>query len=381
MSEVFKKRFPGGDLFFIQRGRRQVKARLQEWGRVQASPGPMADRRHFRHLLAKAPADALMNCGMHLDLLRRIKPDLFVTEFFPLGNEECRHSLIPPLVQAFRQGALLWAVAGYPLLTGASHGWREKILGLYQRIIIFSPPSEKEYMARQLPFSVRRAYLDFFDRHASKITFAGYLLPQQNVIRQDEGGPVARPSIPRGACKVAVLRGGGAVYPKVIAQAIRASELLGNEYFWTGVAGPSTTLQEWRYFTKLAAQKKTHNLLLMRAVRDYEGLIAQSDVCVSLASYHTSVMLLKYHKKSVVVPFAGYGDKSIQEQLARAALLKERIGAEIIPIQALTAAHLKSAVQKAAASPPQGRPLLKAEFGGREFFDKVLVQQLNHAKP
>ena len=86
-----------------------------------------------------------------MDIVTGERPDLFITEFFPLGREECRHELIPSLVKASAQGAALWAVAGYPLLTGTNNEWRQKIFKLYQQIIIFSPSLEKELIADSFP--------------------------------------------------------------------------------------------------------------------------------------------------------------------------------------------------------------------------------------
>src|SRR5262249_32954720 len=148
------------------------------------------------------------------------RPDLLMTEFFPLGREECRHEIVPALVKASAQGAAIWSVVGYPLLTGGDHHWRRKILDLYQRIFIFSPALEKEFFLRSIPQEdQRRAYLDFFDDNAQKITFAGYLLPRQTVVLDDEDVNRPKPPVPRGACRVAVLRGGGAYFPKVIVEA------------------------------------------------------------------------------------------------------------------------------------------------------------------
>ena len=192
-----------------------------------------------------------------VDIVTRERPDLFITEFFPLGREECRHELIPSLVKASAQGAALWAVAGYPLLTGEDNDWRDKILKLYQQIIIFSPSLEKELIADSFTRAKdRQRYLDFFERHAQKIIFAGYLLPRQEVVRDDEDKNLSKPPVPKGACRVAVLRGGGAYFPKIIAQAIRASDLLGKEYYLTVVAGPATTPQEWDFFATLVGKKK-----------------------------------------------------------------------------------------------------------------------------
>lgn len=371
---VFKKRVPGGSLFFIQAGVPQPQACLDQIGQVYSLPVAFVDRHNFREP-ACAAASVLDKRGRAcLDIITRQRPELFITEFFPLGREESRHELIPALVQASGQGAALWAVAGYPLLTGKNNEWRRKILKLYQRIIIFSPPWEKELIARSFARAQeRREYLNFFEENAKKIIFAGYFLPQQEVVSDDEDKNLARPPVTKGACRVAVLRGGGAVYPKLIAQAIRASDFLGKEYYLTVVAGPATTAQEWYFFNTLLGKKKVNNLVLLRAVGNYEGLIKQSDVCVSLAGYHTSVMLLKYLKKAVVIPFEGYGSMSIHEQPARAVLLKEMIGADILSIQELTADILTRAVKKAATGQKVRSKIPKAWFSGGDVLDKALT--------
>jgi predicted glycosyltransferase len=373
VGEVFKQRFPKGDLFFIQAGVPQPRARINELGRVYSLPEAFMDRRHFKEPIRGAGVNTDERGGICGKIVGRERPDLFITEFFPLGREECRHELIPSLIKASRQGSALWAVAGYPLLTGADDQWREKIFKLYQKIIIFSPPVEEKYIAEAIPLAgQRRKYLEFFKRHAKKIVFAGYLLPRQEVVRGDEAD-LHKPPVPRGACRVAVLRGGGAVYPKVIAQAIRASDILGTEYYLTVVAGPSTTAKEWAFFRALAGKKKVNNLALHRAVGHYEGLIKSSDVCVSLASYHTSLMLLKHRKKAVLVPFEGYGSKSVHEQPARSVMLKETIGARILSIQDMTANALAKVIKETAASGQVSAPVPEKWFMGAKVLDKALT--------
>ena len=307
IGEVFKKRFPQGNLFFIQAGIEQTKSKIDQLGRVYLLPKAFLDRRNFRKPIQAAGADASERGQACADIITREKPDLFITELFPLGREESRHELIPALIKASRQGAALWAVAGYPLLTGINNGWREKILKLYQRIIILSPPAEKELIADSfIQTDHRRSYLDFFERNKKKTAFAGYLLPQQKVVRDDEDGNTLKPLVPKNVCRVTVVRGGGAFYPKIVAEAIRASDLLGKGYYLTVVAGPATTPQEWLLFSTLVGKKKVNNLILRRSVGNYEELIVKSEVCVSVASYHSAVMLLKHHKKAVVIPFEGY---------------------------------------------------------------------------
>jgi len=373
VGEVFKARFPRGDLFFIEAGIQQSKARIDRLGKVYPLPGAFVSRQNFREPVRGAGAGAGERGQACLDIVTRQRPDLFITEFFPLGWEECRYELIPSLVKASSQDTAVWAVAGHPLLTGTDHGWRDKILEFYQKIIIFSPVLEKELIAGSFPLARdRQRYLNFFEKNARKIIFAGYLLPRQEVACDDEDKDLFKFSVPRGVCRVAVVRGGGAFYPKVIAQAIRASDLLGKEYCLTVVAGPSTTPQEWGLFSTLAAKKKVNNLVLRRSVGDYEGLIKESDVCVSMAGYNTAVMLLKHRKRTVVIPFEGYGTMSFHEQPARAVLLKEMIGARVLSIQGLTAGALAAAIKGAARKGVRSR--IPGEwFTGRDVLDKALA--------
>ena len=373
VAEVFKKRFPQGNFFFIQAGVHQPKAKLDQLGMVYSLPGAVVGRRNFR-VIQEPGADVDERSQVCTDIVTRQRPDLFITEFFPLGREECRYELIRPLVKVSAQGARLWAVAGYPLLTGNDNGWREIVFKLYQKIIILSPPLEKKFIADSFTYeNDRKRYLDFLERHERKIIFAGYLSPRQEVVSDDEYAKLPKPPIPPGACRVAVIRGGGAYFPKVIAEAIRASDLLGKEYYLTVVAGPSTTNQEWYFFNSLVGKKKINNLVLHRALGDYEGLIQKSDVCVSVASYHTSVMLLKHRKKAVLIPFEGCGPQTMHEQPARAAMLKEIMGAKILSIKDLTANTLASAVKDAASRKEIRIHVPKEWFMGGDVLDKALI--------
>lgn len=374
VGEVFKTRFPQGDLFFIHAGVQQRKAKIDLVGRGYPLPGTFMARRYFREPNPGGGIDAAARAQMCVDILTRERPDLFITELFPIGREECRHELIPSLVKASAQGSTLWGVAGYPLLVGTNYAWREKILKLYAQIIIFSPHLEKKFIAGSFPRKEdRQRYLEFFERNASKISFAGYLLPRQEVVYDDEDENLPKPPVPKGACRVAVVRGGGAVYPKVIAEAIRASDLLGKEYYLTVIAGPSTTLQERDFFAALVGKKKVNNLVLLRSLGDYEGLIADSDVCVSMAAYHTSVMLMKHRKKAVVIPFEGYGKISFFEQPARAGMLRETIGARILSIKDLTAKSLSVAIREASGRKAVIPEIPQEWFAGGDVLDKALT--------
>ncbi len=163
ISQTFKKKFPNGNFFFIQAGVQQPLANLGQLGQLYPLPSPFLSRSNFRQSIQATEAHANVRAQACLDVVIREKPDIFLTEFFPLGREESRHELIPALLKASAQGAKIWAVAGYPLLVGKGNGWREKILELYQKIIIFAPLREKDMMAASYSNERdRKDYNDFF---------------------------------------------------------------------------------------------------------------------------------------------------------------------------------------------------------------------------
>jgi predicted glycosyltransferase len=376
ISQIFKKRFPDGDFFFIQAGVEQPKVNFDQNGQVYSLPHPFMNRSNFRSPLLHPETHVGIRAQACVDIIVRERPNLFLTEFFPLGREECRHELIPALAKGFAEGVELWGVAGYPLLIGTGDGWREKILKLYQKIVIFAPLIEKDMIAASiLEPQERERYHDFFKRHEQKIKFAGYLLPEGGIINYKEDANSSKPPIPRGACRVAVVRGGGAYYPKIIAEAIRASDLLGEEYYLTVVAGPSTTLEEWYFFSTLMTKKEIKNVALLKSIVDYEGLIKDSDICVATASYHTSVMLLKHQKKAVIIPFEGYTkEMSFAEQPARAEMLRKIIDATVIPIQKLKAVTLASSIKAAAHRTLPTMNIPKDWFNGGETLGAALTE-------
>lgn len=376
VGEVFKERFPSGNLFFIQAGIPQPLSKIDQLGDIYSLPSAFMDRRYFMEAINETGSNVVKRHQKCEEIITLQCPDLFITESFPLGHEECCHELTSSLVKASAQGATLWAVAVSPIGIGINIERWSEVLKLYKQVFILSPFQEIENIADSFSHSQdRQRYLDFFKENAQKIIFAGYLLPMQETLHigEEVSKNLYRPPVPQGACQVAVIRGSGVVNPKMIAQAIRASDLLGEEYYLTVVAGPSTTPQEWYFFSTLVAQKKVNNLVLLLMVGDYEGLIKKSDVCVSQAGYHTAVMLLKHRKKAIVIPFEGYESMPFHEQPARAVMLKEMIGARILTIQHLTADMLTMAIKNTAACPENTTPIPEDWLMGRDVLDKALA--------
>src|SRR5688572_5733167 len=97
VSQIFKKRFPQGTVFFIQAGIQQHMAKLD--GRTYPLPFPFVNRSNFKAPICDAGAHTTTRSHACVDIMTSERPDVFFTEFFPLGREESRHELIPALVK------------------------------------------------------------------------------------------------------------------------------------------------------------------------------------------------------------------------------------------------------------------------------------------
>lgn len=145
----------------------------------------------------------------------------------------------------------------------------------------------------------------------------------------------------------------------------------------TVVAGPATTSEEWYFFCTLVGKKKVKNLVLLRSAGNYEEVIANSDVCVSVASYNSAVMIMKHRKKAVLIPFEGSGTMSCIEQPARARMLNEMMGTQVLPIDKLTAKVLVNKIKNASRSRCMPAAVPKKWFVGEELLDNSMTDLLN----
>lgn len=339
---LLEQRFLRKNLFCIQAGKEQGYLNPAAFLKTFVLDEPLFERKHFYHPPLFSQEQIVKRARQCLTVIQQQSPQVFFTEYFPLGRAISRFELMPSLAWLYRQKKAIYGVAGYPLISQEPDIVGEAVFKLYQRIFIHSPSIEKEYLAQQYADVVqKKKYIEFFKRYAEKIIFTNYLMPPVLPFIDQE----QELFLPRNKINILVLRGGGAYCPHVLAYALQVSDFFGEEFFFTIVAGPATTQQEWLLFQAMMKKKKIHNVQLLRQTKQYEALIKQSDLCVASASYHTSVLLMKYKKKAVVVPIQGSKNVVLREQPARAQLLKDMLGCIVVYEKDLTADILKTAIK------------------------------------
>lgn len=340
---LLKQRLLKENLFCIQAGKSQPYLASDDSLKTFTLEYPLFERKHFYHPPQFHQEQITQRAKQCLAIIKKQEPDMFFTEYFPLGRAISRFELMPSLMWLFRHKRPIYSVAGYPMLSQEPDFVGESVLKLYQCIFIHAPVVEKEYLADQYEDSVqKKKYISFFERYREKIVFTNYLTPPKLPFMEQEEEIL----LPKNKINILVLRGGGAYCPHVLAYALQISDLLGEEFFLTMIAGPATTQQEWLLFQSIMEKKEIKNVQLLFQTQQYEALIKQSDLCISSASYHTSILLMKYKKRAVIVPVQGSKNVVLREQPARAQLLKDMLGCVVVDEKDLTIEILKEAIKK-----------------------------------
>ena len=253
------------------------------------------------------------------------KPDCLLIELFPFGRRQMRFELLPLLEAASAAKPRPLIACSVRDLLQAKPQREAEVLALverfFDRILVHGDPRLAGF---ELTFSRAREL-------ERKLRYTGY------VVQERAENSTA------GAGEVIVSAGGGAVGRRLLETALAARRLVTGEAPWrvlTGTHGPDLS------------EMATSGVVIERSRNDFPSLLANCRVSVSQAGYNTVCEVLQARARAVLVPFAGDGES---EQTLRARLLSERGWAQMLPEEALDAAALASAVERAASHqrPPE----------------------------
>lgn len=302
--------------------------------RLVQLPSARAADETFKTLLDEngVPVDDAWRESRRAAVLARfeaLRPDVVITELFPLGRRMFGFELEPLLEAAhrLRPRPLILCSVRDVLVTGSDpaktadmivrvHRW-------YDHVLVHGDPD-------LLPLAASFPEAPIAD----KVIYTGYV--------RSPPGPPPPPGVGDGEVIVSV--GGGAVGERLLALAAAARPL-------------SATASDRRWRLLLGgrlpadAQARLHALTgpgcIVEAARpDFPGLLARCHVSVSQAGYNTVMDILDAQARAVLVPFAAANET---EQALRAEALA-RCGWAVVCAEAdLTPGALAAAVDRAAA--------------------------------
>ncbi len=345
-------------------------------------PNPFYSKLNFRRGISQvfSPLYAKARAQYMLSKIIRIKPDIFITEFFPFGREDCRFELLPILTYLKKNNVRILASIGYPYIVRGNIDILAGHCGLYDKFLIHTPKDlEFNYLKEDIGNHLLKAvYQRTFNQIKDRIDYTGYIMPfnsinirNKNAIRKELGI--------EGKKMVIVSRGGGVRYPKIISHTIASLQYLNaHDYVFVVSAGPATTSREMRLFKSLKKNFPGRSLRLLRYIADFPSYVNAADVSLSMAGYNTSVPLLYFRKRSVLIPSREDPETALGyccEQISRARLMRDYIGSEILDYHEATPKKIASHIEKASRKkiPIKSRFMEESWFTGAENTAKSIL--------
>jgi predicted glycosyltransferase len=268
-----------------------------------------------------------------LALFAEVRPDVLVTELFPLGRRQLRFELLPLLDAAVAaRPAPVVACSVRDILAGRPTPEREaeildRIDRYYDHVLVHGDPA---FVALDRTFPQA-------GRIGDKLHYTGYVVDGRGRRR----GPGAD-----GWREVLVSAGGGAVGDRLLRAAIAARpRTVWREVRWRVLVGANATPAELAALRAGAGD----GVVVEPARDDFPDLLMSCAVSVGQAGYNTTMEAIRAGCRIVAVPFAA-GDE--REQTLRAEALAERGVLQVVHEAELTPETLAQAID--AARPAAG---------------------------
>lgn len=260
-------------------------------------------------------------------ILSNFKPDIFITEYFPLGRIEEKYEIVPliKLLKKRNPNIRIFCSMGYPSFDFGISDEVLKYSALYDGIFIHTPVSDVKYLKREMTHVDKKKYNTIMNKLQKKLFFTGYIIDQEI----GKGRRDIREELDiENRTFVLVSRGGGIMYPKIITESAISSKY-SEELFFLISCGIFSTMKEMELFRRVV--KNNENIKLVHHLPDFTDYINACDISISMSGYNTSVETLWIKKKSILIP------KRIgTEQIYRAEMLKDLIGSSVINYNEIT---------------------------------------------
>ena len=363
INELKRRGLRKNEIFVFQAGKRQRILESRRDITLIQIPLPFYSKKNLRVPVEVSAEDSRERAGFLISRLSAIKPDVFVTEFFPFGRLACGAELSLALSYLKREGAKIYASVPAPYFSHPAEAVGElfDFCRYYDRLLIHTPVSpDLDLMAKYIPLEKRISrgqFLRVFEKLSPKIKFTGYMM--------DKTAPAtSRKKL------IIFTRGAGTTSFNLLACGIRARKLVDSSYKFLVVCGPATDGKELARLRRLARGEKA--VIVKKEEPHLVRLLARAAVCVSSGG-QTVYELLRLGTKAVISPFSGYPGHERADQTARAALLKNLAGASVLDENSLSPEKLAREINKQLAAPkPQAAPAKL--FYGAEISADILLE-------
>lgn len=315
------------------------------------------NRRVYKKIIADGQLEKMLKVRLSLikKALLKFQPDIFITEYFPFGQEFWTIE-VPPLLRFLKRNLKCKIISSTGYLSWSVNLY-EHVAEFYDSLLIHSPQAFSHeyhsYLHGDGAREVDRVFRDFF----RKIYFTGFVAEIPTIKKP----PAASVSsfVSRFKKFMLVSRGGGIVNKKIILTSILAAKR-NKRYALLVSCGPATPPSEFNAYRRLA--DGVDNLMLIDFLPPdlFTHLLQKAQLCINMAGYNTTTKILFYGKKCILIPF------HTSEQKWRAKMIHRYVPSRIIEEDALTVERLEKSILELMRDDNAATRLPEEWFNGTE---------------
>lgn len=287
------------------------------------------------------------------DKIDVFKPDMFITEYFPFGQEFWTFEL--PYLLEYLKEKFKCKIIGSSGYVNYSQGTYQNIKKYYDYLFIHSPRDFSRDYSKYFHKEAVRELNNVFKEFSTRISFTGF------VFGGDPGSPAHRlrkKYLKNDSQKlILVSRGGGIVNKKIILASLLLARRNKNLFFVVS-CGPATSDNEFSRYAKIC--RKLTNVKLAKVIkpREFDRHLEEADLSINMAGYNTITRVLYYKKKTLIIPYY------TSEQMWRADTASKYTTSEIIPHARLKVGFLEKSVNSLLSSSQKSLQVKESWFRG-----------------
>lgn len=351
------------EIIVLQGGKKQDLLPFNNYSRTYILPYSISKRGFFieentavyKKMVSNGKLDKMLQSRLLFirNILDKFKPDIFLTEYFPFGQEFWTFE-IPYILRYLKDNFSCKIMGSCGYLSWIENTY-EYVKEFYDAIFIHSPEEFSKdynsYLHQKGSEGINRIFADFSD----KIFFTGFVLESyktdnlRNLKTKHHNSQYNK--------LILVSRGGGIVNKKIVISSILVAKRNKNLFFII-CCGPATSSVEFMEYRKLS--KGISNLVLNRVMKppDFNSYLKASDLSINMAGYNTTTKLLFYGKKTILIPFYTL------EQKWRADLVKKYLPSRVIQEKELNVSSLEKEMLDLLDENKKAIKINKAWFSG-----------------
>lgn len=285
--------------------------------------------------------------------LSGFKPTVFITEYFPFGQEFWTFEL--PYILQYLKEDFNCKIVGSSGYVNCSDNIHENIKTYYDYLFIHSPEEFSQDYHKYLHRGGAQVLDNVFRDFSSKIYFTGFVFEDSVKV---SAAVIRKRYLDKDSRKlILVSRGGGIVNKKIIIAAILAARQ-NKDLFFIVSCGPATSEKEFSEYKKLSGDMRNLKLLKVIEPSEFDAHIKAVDLSVNMSGYNTTARLLYYGTKTVLIPYY------TSEQRWRADLVTKYLPSRIIPEKELKVNLLEKNIRELLEDTAVPVELNKAWFCG-----------------